>query len=83
MKQPNLIGIYDQRSLKLSHNSKEVVTFAIEVEPIGHGPWMIYQTFTVKPGDNFDYFFPESFQSRWIRFATDKDCGATAWLKYE
>jgi len=80
---PYLIGFYDKRSLKLSHDSKEAVTFTIEVEPIGHGPWMIYQTFTVKPGDTLDYFFPESFQSRWIRFSVDKDCSATAWLKYE
>jgi hypothetical protein len=80
---PYLIGFYDQRSLKLSHDSKEAVTFTIEVEPIGHGPWMTYQTFTVKPGDTLDYFFSENFQSRWIRFSVDKDCSATAWLKYE
>ncbi|MBV5315554.1 MAG: hypothetical protein JZU47_19795 [Prolixibacteraceae bacterium] len=80
---PYLIGFYDKRSLKLSHDSKEDVTFTIEVEPIGHGPWMNYQTFTVKPGESLDYYFPESFQSRWIRFAADKNCSATAWLKYE
>lgn len=80
---PYLIGFYDQRSLKLSHDSKEAVTFKIEVEPIGHGPWMIDQTVTVKPGETFKYSFPESFQSRWIRFVADKDCKATAWLKYE
>jgi hypothetical protein len=44
---------------------------------------MSYQTVSVKPGETFEYAFPESFQSRWIRFATDKDCSATAWLKYE
>ncbi len=80
---PYLIGFYDQRSLKLSHDSKEAVTFKIEVEPIGHGPWMTDQTVTVKPGETFEYSFPESFQSRWIRFVADKDCKATAWLKYE
>lgn len=80
---PYLIGFYDKRSLKLSHESKEAITFTIEVEPIGHGPWMSYQTVSVKPGETFGYAFPESFQSRWIRFATDKDCSATAWLKYE
>ena len=34
---PYLIGFYDKRSLKLSHDSKETVTIKIEVEPIGHG----------------------------------------------
>ncbi|BBE16475.1 hypothetical protein AQPE_0614 [Aquipluma nitroreducens] len=80
---PYLIGFYDNRSLKLSHDSKETVTFTIEVEPIGHGPWMTYQTVSVKSGETFEYSFPESFQSRWIRFTADKDCSATAWLKYE
>ncbi|MBW8325730.1 MAG: hypothetical protein K0M50_13275 [Prolixibacteraceae bacterium] len=80
---PYLIGFYDKRSLKLSHDSKEAITFTIEVEPIGHGPWMSYQTVSVKSGETFEYAFPESFQSRWIRFAADKDCNATAWLTYE
>jgi len=80
---PYLIGFYDKRSLKLSHDAKTAVTFTIEVEPIGHGPWMTYLTFTVKPGDTLEYLFPATFQSRWIQFVADKECAATAWLKYE
>lgn len=80
---PYLIGFYDKRSLKLSHDSKDAVKFTIEVEPIGHGPWMSYQTVLVKQGEIVEYSFPASFQSRWIRFSADKDCHATAWLKYE
>jgi hypothetical protein len=80
---PYLIGFYDKRSLKLSHDSKAAVNFTVEAEPIGHGPWMSSQTVTVKPGETFEYTFPETFQSRWIRFVADKDCNATAWLKYE
>jgi hypothetical protein len=78
-----LIGFYDKRSLKLSHQSDKPVHFKIEVEPIGHGPWMIYKEVIVKPGETFEYDFPETFQSRWIRFVTDKDCKATAWLSYK
>jgi len=80
---PYLIGFYDKKNLKLSHDSKETVTYKIEVEPIGHGPWMNYQTIIVKPGESYEYSFPETFQSRWIRFAADKNCNATAWLKYK
>ncbi len=80
---PYLIGFYDNRSLKLSHDSKQPVTFRIEVEPIGHGPWMLYKKVTVKPGEVFSYQFSDGFQSRWIRFVADKDCKATAWLRYE
>jgi hypothetical protein len=80
---PYLIGFYDKRSLQLSHNSKEAVTFRIEMDPIGHGPWMNYQTVSVNPGETYTFSFPETILSRWIRFAADKDCHATAWLKYE
>ena len=80
---PYLIGFYDKRSLMISHESGQSVKFKIEVEPIGHGPWMVYQEVTVKPGEKFEYDFPEAFQSRWIRFVANHDCRATAWLKYD
>lgn len=80
---PYLIGFYDKRKLKLSHNSGKTVSIKIEVEPIGHGPWMTFSQIEVEPGKNVEFDFPESFQSRWIRFVADQDCQATAWLTYE
>ncbi len=80
---PYLIGFYDERSLEISHDSSEPVTFKIEVEPIGHGPWMLYKEVIVKSGEKFTYQFPESFQARWIRFLANKNCSATAWLEYK
>ena len=80
---PYLIGFYDKRSLSLTHNSSKTVTFTLEVEPIGHGPWMAYKTIKVKAGETVNYEFPASFQSRWIRFVADNECSATAWLRYE
>ncbi len=78
-----LIGFYDKKSLKLSHESAQPVTFQIQVNPIGHGPWMTYKEVTVKPGETFTYDFPKEFEARWIRFSASEDCKATAWLKYE
>jgi len=80
---PYLIGFYDERSLSLSHNSNEPVIFDIEVEPIGHGPWMLYKRITVDPGKKYEHRFPDHFQARWIRFKTDRDTRATAWLVYK
>ncbi|MET7258083.1 hypothetical protein [Dyadobacter fermentans] len=80
---PYLIGFYDQKSLKLSHNAKEDVTFTLEADPVGNGPWMAYKTFTVKPGQTVSFSFPQHFSARWIRFKTDKACKATAWLDYQ
>ena len=80
---PYLIGFYDQRRLQLSHQADHPVTIRVEVEPVGHGPWMTYREVTVNPGETFKHTFPANFQSRWIRFRTDAACRATAWLDYE
>lgn len=80
---PYLIGFYDRRRLSIWHDSNEPATFTIEVEPVGHGPWMKYQEITVQPGETHEREFPENFQSRWIRFRSDKDVTATAWLNYD
>jgi hypothetical protein len=80
---PYLIGFYDKKTLQLSHRSDQSVTFKIEVEPIGHGPWMNFKQVTVKSGEVFSYTFPDSFQARWVRFVADKNCEATAWLTYQ
>ncbi|MCB0631817.1 MAG: hypothetical protein R2824_21310 [Saprospiraceae bacterium] len=80
---PYLIGFYDKRSISLEHDRQEAVTFTLEVEPVGHGPWMTYQRFTVQPGMPFQFEFPEDFEARWLRLVTDKDCTATGWLVYE
>lgn len=80
---PYLIGFYDQKSLTISHNASEAVIFRIEVEPIGHGPWMLYKEVSVKPGETFEHIFSDSFQARWIRFVADRDCEGTAWLEYK
>lgn len=79
---PYLIGFYDQRSLELSHRAATPVAFTIEVDPVGNGSWMTYQTVTVKPGETFQHPFPKDFQARWIRFRASAGCEATAWLTY-
>jgi hypothetical protein len=80
---PYLIGFYDKRTLFLSHDQSETVKFTIEVEPIGHGPWMTYKEISVSAGETLEYSFPDSFQSRWIRFKSNLNCKATAWLEYD
>ncbi|MCF6358777.1 MAG: hypothetical protein L3J54_13325, partial [Draconibacterium sp.] len=80
---PYLIGFYDKKSVEISHDSNKAVTFKFEVNPIGHGPWMLYKEITIKPGETYKYEFPESFQARWIRFITDTNCTATTWLEYK
>jgi len=80
---PYLIGFYDHKKVSLSHDLKEPVNFKIEVEPVGHGPWMTYKEVTIPQGETFEHNFPDNFQARWIRFISNKNCKATAWLVYE
>ncbi len=80
---PYLIGFYDKRTLTLTNEGETEVRFKVEVEPVGHGPWMIYKEVTLAPGKDYKHEFPEGFESRWIRFIADKNCKATAWLEYE
>lgn len=80
---PYLIGFYDKKELTLSHNSQKDVTFTIEVDPTGNGKWMKYTTLTVKPGENLTHELKDPFQARWIRFSTDTNTNATAWLEYK
>ncbi|KPL08674.1 MAG: hypothetical protein AMS26_24270 [Bacteroides sp. SM23_62] len=80
---PFLIGFYDDRRLIISHESKRPVTFDIETDPVGNGPWMLYQRVTIGAGKEYRHRFPDYFQSRWIRFRSDSPTRATAWLVYE
>ena len=80
---PYLIGFYDKKNLTLSHSSQKDVTFTIEIDPTGNGKWVNYTTLTVKPGEKLAYELKAPFQARWIRFSTDSDTNATAWLEYK
>ena len=80
---PYLIGFYDRKKLTLSHQSADDITFTIEADPTGNGDWMEYMVRKVKAGEKWTYEFPAEFQARWIRFSTDEDTKATAWLEYK
>lgn len=78
---PYLIAFYDQKSLSLTTDKDATVT--IEVDPTGNGDWMEYQSVQVKGGETWKHEFPAEFQARWIRFVSDKNVTATAWLEYK
>lgn len=80
---PYLIAFYDKKTIYLSHKGAKTVTFMIELDPMGNNDFVEYERFKVAPGETFTYHFPEGFQGRWVRFRTDVDVNATAWLKYE
>ena len=80
---PYLIAFYDKKVLSLSHQSDKNVVITVEVDPTGNGDWMEYASYTIKSGEKFVHQFPKSFQARWVRFVSDADTKATAWLEYK
>ena len=79
---PYLIGFYDKKNMSLYHGLHETVTFKVEADPTGQGPWIEFMEIELSPGESYEYIFPDQFQARWIRFKVDKDCEATAMLEY-
>lgn len=80
---PYLIGFYDRRSMSLIHDADRTVRFTVEVQPLGHGPWILYDHFDVSAGGSLQHVFPPEFEARWIRFRVDTSCVATAMLVYQ
>ena len=78
---PYLIAFYDQKRLSLTVDKD--ATVVIEVDPTGNGDWVEYKVQPLKGGETWRYEFPQEFQARWIRFISDKDVTATAWLEYK
>ena len=71
---------YDQKTLELTSDKDVNITIEIDVDYNG---WHVFKTISLAAGEKFTYQFPEGFNSHWIRFKSDHDCQATAWLSYE
>lgn len=80
---PYLLGYYDRKTLILSHKLNQNVKFTVQMDPTGDGQWMEFATYTVKPGERFSTKLPDGFVARWVRFITDSNVRATAWLDYD
>lgn len=80
---PYLIAFYDKKTLTLKQESDKAVNLTVEVDPTGNGDWMVYETYRVEPGKEKIVVLPDELQARWIRFVSDADTQATAWLVYE
>lgn len=80
---PFLMTGFDRKRLSLSHDADVPVRFRVEIDYSNRDFWKEYQTITVPPGETTVYEFPPRYSAHWVRFVTDRDCTATAWLRYE
>jgi len=79
---PYLMTGYDVKTLELSHDAAQSVTFTVEVN-IDHSQWGEYQQFTIPAGKTITHRFPDGFNAHWVRVTADKECKVTAQLNYE
>ncbi|HCN78557.1 MAG TPA: hypothetical protein DIT13_15350 [Verrucomicrobiales bacterium] len=80
---PYLMWAYDQRTLTLSHDQNEPVSYHIELDLTGTGLWVTWQWREVSPGEDALLVFDPALQARWLRVTASEDCTATAQLRHE
>jgi hypothetical protein len=79
---PYLMAGYDRKSLELSHDQKEAVTFRIEVDITGTGNWQAFHQLEVPAAKTERYTFPTGFHAYWVRLVSQRNCKATATFLY-
>ncbi len=79
---PYLFAGFDKKTLTLSHNSAEPVTFTLQMDLSGMAEWATTETFTVAPDEALTHDFPEGYSAYWLRLIPSSDTTATAQLSY-
>ncbi len=79
---PYLMTGFDRKTLEISHGAGVPVTFTVEVDPTGGGPWVPYARLRVPPHKTLRHHFPEGYQACWARLRADRSCRATALFHY-
>jgi len=79
---PYLMFGYEHKTLHLSHESPQPVTFRIEVDVAADDTWNEYARFTVRPGEKLEHVFPGGYTAHWVRVQTEAAATATAVFTY-
>lgn len=79
---PYLMTGFDRKSLHLSHDEDETVTFEVEIDFLGDRTWESYATIEVGPDGYEHHEFPQGFDAHWVRLVADHDCTASAQFRY-
>jgi hypothetical protein len=79
---PFLMTGFDQKALHLKHEADREVLFRVEVDFLGNGTWVEYETIPVPARGYAHHEFPQGFSAHWARLITHVDCKATAYFMY-
>ena len=80
---PYLMAGYDRKTLAISHDAPEAVTFTIEVDVLGDGTWVRYASIEAPAGRETIHAFPSGYAAHWVRLTAGQACKATATFTYE
>ena len=80
---PYLMAGYDRKTLAISHDAPEAVTFTIEVDVLGNGTWVRYATIDAPAGLETTHAFPAGYAAHWVRLSAGRACKATATFIYQ
>lgn len=75
----NIAG-YDYRTLYLNQVGKPVAKIKLEIDEKGNDQWKTIETIELKGGEQFSKVLPSSLKGEWIRFTSDEDIKATAYV---
>ena len=73
----------NNKSLNIWHKSNLDVTFSVEADVVGDGVFKTFKTITVKADEIKNIDLPESFNPKWIRLVSNKDCIGTAYFTFK
>jgi hypothetical protein len=80
---PFLMAGYDQKTVRISHDSASAVRFVLEVDFVGSGSWHVFHEFDVPPGKTVSYQFPAGYSAHWVRARCNTECHASLVMMYE
>ena len=79
---PFLMTGFDQKTVHLKHDQNTPVSFTLEIDFLGNGTWVEYETITVPATGYTHHEFPPAFSAHWIRVKTDQDCLGSVYFFY-
>ena len=80
---PFLMTGFDKKVVHLAHDQKRDIDFTIEVDFLGNGTWMPYETISVSAQSRYEHHeFPDGFSAHWVRVRAGASCKATVYFMY-
>ncbi len=79
---PYLMYGFDRKSIELSHDSDDEVTFTLEVDFLADGSWHVLRSLAVPPGAGLVHELPDGYSAHWVRVRAGRACTASAQLDY-